>query len=371
MKKIVSMPVFRTSIPCASLPISFPKEYPQYFLYFGRLIRWKYSSSLPVSLSRTALAKSARNCSGYNIDADFFAVGQLYPRYLHRSIACVVLPLLCCLQEYFCLCWCLPVLRCLLLRRFMSSILLAIFLFSSRHCPSPSIPMAYILFAPLRLWPPFELEMLPCTPFECWCRIRFSWLGLWRYSWGSRLIVVFYRLMRKCLPVRFRCRHLLVAARPCLWLLSGSDICVKKIPSGPLVYSWFLGSKLYGTNSVPMMSLGSKLSWCDFPTFFVRWAWRASWPHSRAGQTSGSHNHVGHTCVQRLILSSTPLIFVAGLVGALHREGSDTIVSREIFYLSHTILIRSGIWRLGCLSRKYSVCGHGVAQVGISYHYYL
>ena len=77
MKKIVLMPVFRPGITCDSLPISFPKEYPQYFLYFGRLIIWQYSSSLPVSLSRTAPVKSARNCSRYNLDADFFAVGHL------------------------------------------------------------------------------------------------------------------------------------------------------------------------------------------------------------------------------------------------------------------------------------------------------
>ena len=71
--------------------------------------------------------------------------------------------------------------------------------------------------------------------------------------------------------VCYRCRHLLVAAHLWLLLLAGSDICVFKIPSGPLVYFWFLGSKLYGTDSVPVMSLSSSLSWCDFPTFFVCW----------------------------------------------------------------------------------------------------
>ena len=48
-------------------------------------------------------------------------------------------------------------------------------------------------------------------------------------------------------------------------------LCLK-IPSGPLVYFWSLGSKLYGTYSVPMMSLSSNLSLCAFPTFFVLWA---------------------------------------------------------------------------------------------------
>ena len=102
-------------------------------------------------------------------------------------------------------------------------------------------------------------------------------------------------------------------------------LCLK-ITSGPLVYFWFLGSKLYGIDSVTMMSLSSRLSWCGFPTFFVLWAWRASWPHSQARQTGGRHNYVAHKYVQRLILSAPPLIFIAGLVGALRVEGYDTIV---------------------------------------------
>ena len=53
------------------------KGLSQIFLYFERLIRWGYLSSLPVSLSRTAPAKFARNCSGYNLDADCFSVKQL------------------------------------------------------------------------------------------------------------------------------------------------------------------------------------------------------------------------------------------------------------------------------------------------------
>ena len=76
MKKIVSVRVLRPGSPCASLPIPFPKEYPL-FLYFGILIRWRYSSSLPASFSKTDPAKSAKNCSGYDLYADFFSIGQL------------------------------------------------------------------------------------------------------------------------------------------------------------------------------------------------------------------------------------------------------------------------------------------------------
>ena len=105
--------------------------------------------------------------------------------------------------------------------------------------------------------------------------------------------------------------------------------------------------------------------------FFVRWEWCASRPHSRVGQTCGRQNNVAHTYVQRLIFSIPPLTFVAGLVGSPLGEGYDTTVARESFYLSHTIPIQSGLWRIGLLSRKYSVCGHGVAQVDISYHSFL
>ena len=136
------------------------------------------------------------------------------------------------------------------------------------------------------------------------------------------------------------------------------------------MYLWFIESKLYGTDSVPMMSLGSRLYWCDFPSFFVNWAWHAYRLHSRAGLMGGHRNHFTHTYLQRLILSALSLIFVAGLVGALRGEGSDTIVAMESFYLSHTISIRSGLWKLGLLSHQYSVCGHGVERVGISYHYF-
>ena len=33
------------------------------------------------------------------------------------------------------------------------------------------------------------------------------------------------------------------------------------------MYFWFLGYKLYGTDSVPIIYLSSSLSLCDFPTF--------------------------------------------------------------------------------------------------------
>ena len=137
------------------------------------------------------------------------------------------------------------------------------------------------------------------------------------------------------------------------------------------MYLWFIESKLYGTDSVPMMSLGSRLYWCDFPSFFVNWAWHAYRLHSRAGLMGGHRNHFTHTYLQRLILSALSLIFVAGLVGALRGEGSDTIFARESFYLYCTIPIGSGLWKLGLISRKYSVCGHGVERVGISYHYFV
>ena len=120
-----------------------------------------------------------------------------------------------------------------------------------------------------------------------------------------------------------------------------------------------------------MMSLISSLSWCGFPTFFVRWEWGESWPHSLVGRKGGICNRVAHTYVKRLIFLAPPLVFVAVLVGVLRVEGYDTIVTRGIFYLSRTIPIRSGLWKLGLLSQQYSVCGHGVAQVDISYHYFL
>ena len=85
------------------------------------------------------------------------------------------------------------------------------------------------------------------------------------------------------------------------------------------------------------------------------------------GRQGRSCNHFAHTYVQRLILLATPLFFVAGLVGAMHREGSNTIVARESIYMYCTIPIRIGLWKLGFISQQYFVCGYGVAQVGISY----
>ena len=250
----------------------------------------------------------------------------------------------------------------------MGSVLLSLLLFSGRHCSSSSLPMAHLSVALICMRPHFKLALLPCTPFEFRCRISFSWLGLWKYPLGIRLLVVFCRFLGQCLPVRCRCHHMLVEARTWLWLLAGSDICVLKIPSGALVYFCFLGSKLYGTDSVTMMYLSSSLSWCDFPTFFFRWEWFASRPHGWSGRTGGRRNHVAHTYVKKMILLTPPLVWVVGLVGDLCGEGSNTIVAREIFYMSHTIPIRSGLWKLGLISWKYSVCGHRVARVGISYH---
>ena len=93
--------------------------------------------------------------------------------------------------------------------------------------------------------------------------------------------------------------------------------------------------------------------------------------HSRAGQTGWRLNHVSHTYVQRLIFSAPSLNFVLDLVGALHGEVSDTIVARESFYLYRKIPIQSGLWKLWYISCQYSICSHGVDQVGISYHSFL
>ena len=137
-----------------------------------------------------------------------------YPINLRRSISSVVSTLLCCMQEYFHIFLWFPVLRCLLLRHLMGSTPLAILLLSSPYCTSSSIPVAHLSFAPLRLQPPFEILLLPCTPFECRQRILFYWLSLWEYPWGSRLLVVFCRLLAKCLPVCCRCRYLITSVRP-------------------------------------------------------------------------------------------------------------------------------------------------------------
>ena len=50
----------------------------------------------------------------------------------------------------------------------------------------------------------------------------------------------------------------------------------------------------------------------------------------RTGYRKGS-DFQSHSYVQRLIFSEHPLNFVAGLVGDLRGEGSDTTVAREIF----------------------------------------
>ena len=73
----VSVPSLLPGIPCARRPISFPKEKPQSFLYFGRCIKCLYSSNSPVSSSMTAAAKSARNYKGKVRDAACLADGQL------------------------------------------------------------------------------------------------------------------------------------------------------------------------------------------------------------------------------------------------------------------------------------------------------
>ena len=77
MKKIVFVPSTLPGIPWASRPISLPNEYPQSSLYFGRFIRCLYSSSSPVSASRTEPAKSVRNSSGYCLRDACRLVGAL------------------------------------------------------------------------------------------------------------------------------------------------------------------------------------------------------------------------------------------------------------------------------------------------------
>jgi len=55
MKNSVLVPSFLPGMHCTMRPISFPKECPHAYLYFGILMRWRYSSSSP-DLSSTALA---------------------------------------------------------------------------------------------------------------------------------------------------------------------------------------------------------------------------------------------------------------------------------------------------------------------------
>ena len=230
--------------------------------------------------------------------------------------------------------------------------------------------MADLSFAPLCLPQPFKIALLTCTSFEFWWRVFLYWIGLWKYPLRSWLLILFCWFLGKfsqCDADVITCLKQNVCS--CEYCLG--QIFVFKIPSVALVYFLFLGSKLHSTDSYPMMSLSSSLSWCDFTMFCVRWAWHASRPHSPAGRTSGRRNHVAYTYVQRLILLVPTLTSVAGLVGALHGEGPDTTVTTESFYLSRTILIRSGLWILGFISWQYFVCGHGVAQVDIPYHHFL
>ena len=77
MKKMVSVVVARRRI-------SFPNDLVHTSLYLGCFIRWQYSSRSPVSLSRTAYARSHRNWRGYFIDALCHAVKWgLVSWYLH------------------------------------------------------------------------------------------------------------------------------------------------------------------------------------------------------------------------------------------------------------------------------------------------
>ncbi len=72
MKKMVFVTVARHLI-------SFPNDLLHVSLYLGCLMRWRYSNRSPVSSSRTAYAKSHRNCNGYWRDAAWRAVkGAVY-----------------------------------------------------------------------------------------------------------------------------------------------------------------------------------------------------------------------------------------------------------------------------------------------------
>ncbi len=70
MKKNVSVVV-------ANRLISFPNELLHVSLYFGCLMRWRYSSRLPVSLSRNAYARLQRNCKGKVRDAACCGVNRV------------------------------------------------------------------------------------------------------------------------------------------------------------------------------------------------------------------------------------------------------------------------------------------------------
>merc|ERR1711966_320875 len=77
MNLMVFVPVLRPDMPCASRPTSFPNECPQSSLYFGCLIRWRYSSNSPVSVSSTDPAKSHMKMRGYRRPAACRGLGQL------------------------------------------------------------------------------------------------------------------------------------------------------------------------------------------------------------------------------------------------------------------------------------------------------
>ena len=77
MNLIVSVPVFLPGMPWASRPTSFPNEYPQSVLNFGCLIKCRYSSNSPVSVSITDPAKSHIKERGYRLLAACCGLGQL------------------------------------------------------------------------------------------------------------------------------------------------------------------------------------------------------------------------------------------------------------------------------------------------------
>ena len=64
MKCIVSMPLLRPGMHCVRQPTSFTNKYFQGCLYFGCLIKCRYSINSPVAPSSTAAASAQKNVRG-------------------------------------------------------------------------------------------------------------------------------------------------------------------------------------------------------------------------------------------------------------------------------------------------------------------
>ena len=91
VKTFVVVPSFWPGIPLQSLPILFPKECPNYSLYFGLFMRCLYSGSSAVSPPMTAHANSVMNSRG-NLHLEACLVDSLRPEMLKalRRYCCLV-----------------------------------------------------------------------------------------------------------------------------------------------------------------------------------------------------------------------------------------------------------------------------------------